>query len=149
MTEENRNRGLYVGCALTPPTPKSFVAGVESIKEALKEEGYSVLDFVGQNPATPQEVFDWDINCVRKCDAMLAIVDYPSQGLGWEMATAGQLGKPTLLVAQAERVVSRFTLGAAASLPNFEFSRYHDLEEVVERTSRFLGRVALSRLASI
>lgn len=134
--------GLYVGCALSH-APKEFCQGVESVKADLRQRGYNILDFVVDESATPEEVFEWDLNCVESCDAMLAIADYPSQGLGWEMATATRLGKPTLAVAEIGRKVTRFTIGAAGVLPSFEFERYRYIKEVPAQFDQFLGRVLL------
>lgn len=136
--------GLYVGCALTQ-APDWFKEGVEGVKLGLRERGYKILDFVGSRPAETAEVFQWDINCVQSCDAMLAIADYPSIGLGWELGTATGLGKPTLAVAEAGRKITRFALGAAEVLPNFELERYSHLQEIPDRLDQFLGRILLSR----
>lgn len=136
--------GLYVGCALTQ-APDDFKKSVEGIKESLRERGHSVLEFVGSKPASPEEVYRWDImQCVGKCGVMLAIADYPSLGLGWEMATASYLEIPTLAVAQIGRSVTRLVLGAAEVVPSFEFERYEDLQDVPDQFEEFLSRYLLS-----
>ena len=139
--------GLYVGCGLTY-APEHFKREVEDLKDNLRAD-YKILDFVGEKPATNAEVYLWDIEeCVKGCDAMLAIVDHPSIGLGWEMCTADHGGKPTLFVARVGREVSRLVLGAAEVLPSFEFERYEDLWEVPEKLNRFLGQHLLSDYVS-
>ena len=131
--------GVYVGCGLTQ-APEAFKASVERLKAALMARGYQVLEFVGTRPAPPQEVYNHDIKeCVGKCDAMLAIVDYPSLGLGWELAAAGNLGIPTLAVAQNRAPVSRLILGAAEALPSMGFERYGQLQEVPAMFEVFLA----------
>ncbi len=138
--------GLYVGCALTQ-APDDFKRDVEGVKGALRGRGYDVLEFVGSRPATPEEVYRWDIEqCVGQCSAMLAIADYPSLGLGWEMATASNLNIPTLAVARVGRSMTRLVLGAAEAVPSFEFARYEDLQDVPDQLDRFLGRRLLSHL---
>ena len=134
--------GLYVGCGLTY-APKHFKREVEDLNDNLRAD-YKILDFVGDKPATNAEVYRWDINCVERCDAMLAIVDYPSLGLGWEMAAADHWKKPTLLVARVGREVSRLVLGAADDLPTFGFASYEYLRDVPEELDQFLGQRLLS-----
>ena len=132
--------GLYVGCALTQ-APEDFKKDVENIKGVLREREYDILEFVGDRPAAPEEVYRWDIEqCVVKCSAMLSIMDYPSHGLGWEMATAGNLGKPTLAVARVGRVVSRLILGAAEVISSFEFENYECLQDIPDQLDAFLDR---------
>ena len=139
----NRKKSLYVGCALTQASDE-FKGKVEYLKDDLRGY-YNVMDFVGDKPASPGKVYQQDIEeCVVKCDVMLAIADYPSIGLGWEMATAASLRTPTLAVAQIGRVVTRLMLGAAEVLPTFEFERYEDLSEVKERLGQFMARHLLA-----
>ena len=129
--------GLYVGCALTQ-APDDFKKDVENLKGVLK---YDVLEFVGSRPAAPPEVYRQDIErSVGRCSAMLAIVDYPSLGLGWEMATASNLKTPTLAVAQVGRAISRLVLGAAEVIPSFEFENYEHLRDVPDQLDEFLSR---------
>ena len=135
MSESKKS--LYVGCALTH-APEVFKQDVEDVIATL-EEDYRVLKFVGSKPAPPAEVYSHDIRCVEAADAMLAIVDYPSLGLGWELATAGSLAKPTLAVARFGREVSRMILGAAEVLPAMGFGRYEDLRELPDRLDTFLA----------
>ena len=132
--------GLYVGCALTQ-APDDFKKDVEDIKGVLRKRKYDVLEFVGSRPATPEEVYRWDIEqCIGRCSAMLAIVDYPSLGLGWEMATASNLKTPALAVAQIGRAVSRLILGAAEVIPSFEFENYENIRDVPDQLDEFLSR---------
>ena len=135
---ELTNNSLYVGCGLTH-APAEFKAGVEELKDSLRQD-YDVLDFVGDQQATPEEVFNWDIRCVGECGLMLAIADYPSLGLGYEIATANHHQTPTLAVAKIGSAVTRFLLGAPPVVPKFEFERYEDLQEVPDRLNSFAGR---------
>jgi hypothetical protein len=60
---------------------------------------------------------------------MIAVCDYASNGLGYEMATMIEKhGKPVLAVAHKNAVVSRLILGIDSSC--FEFVRYDNLDEV-------------------
>lgn len=122
---------LYVGCSLTH-APEEFKELVEAFKDALRAEGYEVFNFVGLVNGTPRDVYEQDIcEFVRKADALIAICDHPSLGLGWETGEAVRLGKPVLAVAHTDNHVTRLIVGAAEVEPNFSFERYEDMTEDV------------------
>jgi nucleoside 2-deoxyribosyltransferase len=130
---------LYVGCSLTQAS-EPFKESVERFKAALRENGYEVFDFVGLVNGTEEDVYNWDIgHCVKDCDALIAICDEPSIGLGWEMATAVRLGKPVLALAHQTAKVTRLVLGAAVAESNLEFVRYEDLNEAVSLVDKLLA----------
>ena len=132
--------GLYVGCALSQ-APTEFKQDVARLKDDLRQRGHDILEFVGEAPAAPAEVYRWDIeNCVGACQAMLAVVDYPAIGLGWELATAANRQIPTLMVAEAGAFVTRLAIGAADVLPTIEFERYDQMTDIPEKLGRFLIR---------
>lgn len=135
--------GLYVGCALTGK-PEAFKQEVEGVKAGVRLLGHRVLDFVGSKPMDPGKVYTYDIGQVTACQAMLAIVDYASLGLGMEIQTAAHLEKPALLVARLGREVTRMATGIAEVVPSFEFQRYEELAEVPDLFDRFLARRLLS-----
>ena len=138
MAEQENS--IYVGCALTQAPPE-FRQGVEQVKDSLKDRGHNIRDFLGLEAGTAGDVYDWDIvECVGKCSVMLAIVDYPSIGLGWEMSTARNLATPTLAVAQTDSSVTRLLIGAAERNQSVEFERYQDLEEVPDKLEAFTDR---------
>lgn len=133
---------LYVGCSLTHATPE-FVAGIGNLKGALRVKSYEVLDFmwdVDKN-ASPKEIFAWDIlQCIKNCDGFIAICDEPSIGLGYEIASAVNLKKPVLALAQEEAKVSKLVLGAGEALPNVDFKRYTDINlDVIPMVKKWLA----------
>ncbi|MES2088009.1 MAG: hypothetical protein V4467_03395 [Patescibacteria group bacterium] len=79
---------LYVGCALgglTEDNKKEFLEKIVRVKNILRGQGFEVLEFVGLGEHTPAEIYQHDIlGCVAACDAMLAICDYPSTGMGYD-----------------------------------------------------------------
>src|SRR4029453_14282793 len=127
------NKQLYVGFSLTHAS-EEFKTRVEAFKTALRQMGYSVLDFFSPVAGTPRDVYEWDIgHCVVDCDAYVGICDEASIGLGWELAEAVRLGKPTLAVAHVDSKVTRLVLGAADAEPNLRFESYEDLVKDVPR----------------
>ena len=117
---------VYVGCSLTH-APKKFKADVIKLVEKL-ETICTVLKFKGLSDANqPHDVYVQDIKkCVRKCDLLVAICDYPSLGLGYEMGTQGEARKkPTLAVAKQGRKISKLVLDPRT--PGYEFKFYNKL----------------------
>lgn len=119
---------VYVGCALTHASD-SFKQDIIKLKEKLKRK-YEILEFLGQGlEYTPEQVFLWDINCVRSCDVLIANVTYPSIGLGAEFGTAIERNKPIITIAEETARVSRFVYGYKNK--NYFTKRYASITDAV------------------
>lgn len=127
---------LYVGCALQG-APVDYTEKVKGVREGLKEH-FNVLEFLFPHPGTDQDVYALDIlRHVDDCDFMLAIADFPSTGLGWEMgAMVEKHKKPLIICAEEKSLVSRLVLGADVR-PYVRIERYSSLDEVVNLTLAF------------
>lgn len=121
---------IYVGFSITG-APQEFIDSVQRLREKLREE-YEVLEFVPVSEGTPQDVYRNDIKInVANCDLMVSICDFPSTGLGYEMACAVEVGnKPVLAVAHIETKVSRLIMGIYDR--RYAFRRYAEFDEIVE-----------------
>lgn len=128
---------LYVGCSLTQ-APEQFKNDVEAFKTVLKNK-HTVFDFIGLVNGTPHDVYMWDIHkCVATCDALIAVSDYPSLGLGYELGVAiEKLEKPTLILAQTDSKVSRLLYGIEK--PFVTIQRYADLKGAPALVEEFLA----------
>ncbi len=130
---------LYIGCALTNlPLDKKveFLRTIREVKNSLSEF-FEVMEFLGvddASQASPPEVYNFDIKeCVMKADCMLAICDFPSLGLGYEIATAVEKrGIPVLAMAHKDSEVTRLIRGITH--PDFAFERYNSTEEIINAT---------------
>lgn len=142
MKNTNTKKKLYIGCPLTllPPDKKdAFLEMISEIKKELKNH-FEILEFLGiadlgsAHPFSPKEIYDWDIKeCVLKADCMLAICDYPSISLGYEMATAMEKQNiPVLAVAKKNSEISRLIRGIDHK--NFSFMYYNTTKDIVEKT---------------
>lgn len=120
---------LYVGCSLTH-APEDFKSSISVLKNKLAER-FEILEFIGLEKGTATDVYHWDVgNCVGSCDFFLAICDFPSLGLGYELGTAVErLHKPVLAVAHTDTHITRLVVGIDA--PGFTFARYDKLDDVV------------------
>ena len=130
---------LYIGCALTrlpAEKEKDFLQMLVEIKLGLKDN-FEIVQFIGVTglapDATPAEVYIHDIkNSVIKADCMLAICDYPSLGLGYEMATAVEKqGIPVLALARKDTLVSKLIRGIDHE--SFRFVYYDSVDDIVQR----------------
>jgi hypothetical protein len=136
---ESKKTKLYVGCSLTGAS-EEFKSSVEELKHKLRGEGYEVFDFVGLVAGTSADVYNWDIvQCVRNCDALIGICDFPSIGLGYELSEATRLKKPVLAIAHNDSLVTRLVLGAAEVETNFRFERYAQIDTTINLINKWLG----------
>lgn len=134
---------VYVGCAingLVEPLKSEYLANVERIKDKLRDQ-FEVLDFAGTAEGSAQDVYEHDINkCVAEADYMLAMCDYPSTGLGYEMATALEKRRiPVIAFAHKDSSVSRLILGICGK--KYSFERYDSLDSVANTFIEIIASV--------
>ena len=145
---ENKKKKLYIGCALTNLADEArskLLSNIEMAKNELRND-FDILEFKGMadletdNPLTPRDIYDFDLKgCVMSADCMLAICDYPSLGLGYELATSiERLGIPVLAVAHKNSIVTRMIIGI--DHPKYEFYRYASFEDIVLKTRELLTK---------
>lgn len=137
---KNIKKKLYVGCAinnLPKEIKEHFLKQISDLKDSLRND-FDVMDFIGIADGDPKLIYDHDIiNCVGNADCMLAICDYPSTGLGYEIATAVEKrGIPVLAVAQKNSSVTRLVIGI--NKKDFLFERYESLLEVKDMVIKVL-----------
>jgi len=130
---------VYVGCSLTK-APESFRQFVVDFKRQLAAGGsVEVLEFVGLVNGTASEVYQVNlINNVKGCDALIAIVDEPSIGLGMEIQYATDLHKPILCLCAKGTKVTRMVHGAH-ELGHVTLKEYGSPEEALAIASDFLS----------
>jgi hypothetical protein len=131
---------LYIGCAINnlPDDKKDeFLKMIAGLKKKLSKK-FKILDFMGalKKDASPEETYWRDIHeCVGTADIMVAICDYPSTGLGYEMAVAiEQRGIPVLALAQYSSKVSNLIPGihGREKKKKYWFTRYRTIEQIPE-----------------
>jgi hypothetical protein len=136
---------LYIGCALTNITDAErdiLLKNISGLKNKLKDH-FEIMEFlwVRSDPATatPEEVYRVDIKeCVMEADCMLAICDYASLGLGYEMGTAVEKCEiPLLAVAHKDSKVSKLIRGHNRKDVNFYY--YDSFDEIFEKTVKLLS----------
>ncbi|MFQ5886530.1 MAG: nucleoside 2-deoxyribosyltransferase [Anaerolineae bacterium] len=93
-----------------------------------------VLDWEEKNP--PSLIYERDIGWIRECEALIAEVSTPSMGVGYEIATALQWGKPVLCLYHQGSTVSKMILGNAE--PSIRVEPYTTSEELLSLIDGFL-----------
>lgn len=94
-----------------------------------------VLDWEKKNP--PSLIYERDIAWIRESEAMIAEVSTPSMGVGYEIATALQWGKPVLCLYRQGSTVSKMILGNTE--PSIRVEPYNAPEELLSLIDRFLS----------
>lgn len=128
MISNLMKKKIYIGSSLTH-APEEFKTAIETLKKNLRND-YEILDFIGLVNGTPEDVYEWDLNCVKSCDLFVADCTYPAIGLGMEIGIAISYNKNTLVIAHTDAKVTRIVLGITH--PNFTLKRYSDHNEVLE-----------------
>jgi nucleoside 2-deoxyribosyltransferase len=118
----------------------------ERLGEACRAAGWEA--YVPHQHADPErdshlsnmEVAEQDVDQVSAADALVAYVGEPSLGVGAEIAIALRAGKRVLVVAEADRRVSRFLLGLVELHPaQGQILRYDSVDQAVAWISRQLS----------
>lgn len=126
---------VYVATALTH-APHEYKEFVERFKDHLRIR-HEVLDFLGLEQGTSAQVYEHDLQQVSNADAVIALIDEPSLGVGIELAHAVAHNKPLLALHHTEVSVTRMVRGAA-DLGLITLVSYKDEEDALRQGSRFL-----------
>lgn len=117
-----------------------------TIVNHLEAKGHQVLtkhvawpDVVAIEGAyTPQDVYRRDMGWLAEADVVVAEVTTPSLGVGYEVATALHLGKPTLCIYRQGTAVTKLITGNTS--PYITVQTYTTEEEALSLIDAFLKR---------
>lgn len=82
-----------------------------------------------------EEIFNRDLQCIERCDGMIAEVSRPSLGVGYEIATALSLWRPTLCLCEQGIFLTRMLTGN--SHPRLQICFYRDTAAWQEALKNF------------
>lgn len=129
---------VYVGMALTE-APILFRERFRSdLKTVLTDiPDVEIIDFIGLENGTAVDVYEWDRGSVEKVDLCLFIVDYPSTGLGMEIAFRLLTDEPLLIFHKEEARVTRMLTGMCEreGVPIFE---YKNMEGIINTVREYI-----------
>ena len=136
---------IYFACSITGG--REFEAVYQEIVTALTADGHEiptshlaqsdVMD--NERELMPQDVYERDVNWIKKCDALIAEVSVPSHGVGYEIGYALNIGKPVLCLHQKERRVSKMISGNQDAALSTQ--AYASVEEAISQARFFLGNL--------
>lgn len=109
----------------------------------IEENGSIVLDkHIGDINLTSngeslsnEEIYNRDINWLRKCDIVIAEVTTPSLGVGYELSFAESLGKKVYTISEKGVNVSGLIMGNSF----FENYKYETIDEVLDIIKNILN----------
>ena len=102
-------------------------------------DGYEVLEFAGSN-GTVEGAARSDAQSVKGCDLHLAIVTYPSTGLGYELGVAQYCEKPVIAAAESGKRISRVVQGLGALNSQYYYVEYGSLKEIPKLVKDFFEK---------
>jgi len=136
---------IYFACSITGG--REFEAAYQEIVAALTAEGHKIPTshlvqsdvMENERELSPQDVYERDVNWIKKCDVLIAEVSVPSHGVGYEIGAALNIGKPVFCIYQKERKVSKMITGN--SDPMLSIQAYTNVEEAISQVRIFLGNL--------
>jgi nucleoside 2-deoxyribosyltransferase len=90
-----------------------------------------MLRFLGLKHPSISDAYQWDINCVRRCDVLVADLTHPSLGLGMELGVAIESRKPIIMLANDQLALPRLLAWGSWDPLHFKL-RYQTREEAAE-----------------
>jgi len=88
-----------------------------------------------ESKLTAEEIFNRDMQFIESCDGMIAEVSRPSLGVGYEIATALSLWRPTLCLCEQEIFLTRMLTGN--SHPRLQIHFYRETADWQETLKTF------------
>ncbi|MDZ7362428.1 MAG: nucleoside 2-deoxyribosyltransferase [candidate division KSB1 bacterium] len=96
-----------------------------------------VLEY--ESTLQPEEIFQRDMQFIANCDGMIAEVSRPSLGVGYEIATALTLWRPTLCLCEQGTFLTRMLTGNPHERLQIHFYRETDeWQEAIREFHRHL-----------
>ncbi len=113
------------------------------IVDLLSAHGHVLTEHVGQldhgeDDLSDEAIFQRDMEWLDQADAVVAEVTVPSHGVGYEIARAETLGKPTLCLYRPD--AGRSLSALIAGNPRIRCESYHRLADLPSLFGPFLSR---------
>lgn len=108
-------QSIYIGMGLTQAPVEFRDHFQKALKDALRDSGkFEVLDFIGLTAGDDVLVYHEDRRKAETADVCLFVADYPSIGLGMEIAFRLGTGKPMRVCAHKDARITRMLTGMCA-----------------------------------
>ncbi len=135
---------IYVGNALTNVS-QEYLEFINIIKKELNNiDSIQILDYKGTGE-TPEEIARHDLEQIKDCDILLAIRDFPSEGLGIEIAECSKINKFIILANHVLSKPSKFALGLCRIRHNkFVHLEYSNLNELIRELKEIINHYKIN-----
>lgn len=128
---------------------RKYLENYKAIVKQLKNMGIEVLTVhVAEDEVleleqglTKQEIFQRDMEWLKKADFIIAEVSTPSLGVGYEISEALHLGKPVLCLCSESTKLSALINGNTSQ--NIRIRKYNDVRECASMIEEFLREFGL------
>jgi len=134
---------IYFSCSITGGRQDQQI--YHAIVQTLLEGGHEVptahlsrSDVIEKEVVVAaREVYERDVQWVEDCDALIAEVNTPSHGVGYEIALALAMGKSVLCCYHEGRKVSKMILGNTH--PTLKIYAYQSQIDLIHAVKNFLA----------
>ncbi len=135
---------IYVGNALTNAS-QEYLEFINIIKKELNNiDDIRVLEYKGTGE-TPEEIARHDLEQIKYCDILLAIRDFPSEGLGIEIAECSKMDKFIILANHVLSKPSKFALGLCKIRHNkFVHLEYSNFDELIKELKKIINHYKIN-----
>lgn len=131
---------VYFACSIRGGGDTSLY---QSIVDAIKLAGGDVISEVfvhdainyGGSPLPADEIYKRDTEMIQDCDVMIAEVTNPSLGVGYELAYAEHLNRPTLCLFKKDAASK---LSAMVAGNTYNMIAYIEPNEITQKVQEFL-----------
>jgi hypothetical protein len=128
---------IYVSSSVSNAS-REYRDFIRRFKQELRDRTAAlVIEWVEQDAALPDDFFKKNINNVHNCDAMIAITNEPSIGVGMEIQEAINNDKPLLCLHENGLTVSRL-LASAKQAGKINFELYDTMDHAVDMATSFI-----------
>ena len=119
-------------------TYHAMIAHLQTHGKVLTEHvGNKALSDGGEHDLTDKEIHARDVAWLEECDAVVAEVNTPSLGVGYEWGMAEKLGKPILCLFDSGNPDFRLSAMLSGN-PKVTVARYQALADATEAMNRFI-----------
>lgn len=139
---------VYFACSVAGGRDYAFV--YQDMVDVIKKSGAEVIGELFADPnleaetgtdpgLSPQHIWKRDTDWLKEADALIAEVSQPSLGVGYEIALAETMQKPTLILFY-KKSMKRFSPMIVGN-PNIESLEYAEHVEAKTAIKKFITRL--------
>ena len=131
---------IYFSCSVRGGRQKANF--YEEVVKELKKYGNVINEEISKTDLeieeiynTPEQIYDKDIELIKKCDLVFAEVTVPSLGVGYELAYAEKLKKRVICIKESNMDISAMVMGNK----NFKVINYKEMEDLILKMQRVIN----------